>query len=67
MTQMSSTTGRVKNAQNMISDEIDTYLKLQTNEIISQLMKSENIICPNCLKCEWTDIRNFNLMFETKQ
>ena len=32
-----------------------------------QIIKDKKIKCPNCGKAEWTDIRNFNLMFKTSQ
>lgn len=34
---------------------------------ISARLKSENIVCPNCSKKNWTDAKTFNLMFKTKQ
>ena len=30
-------------------------------------IRENNIPCPNCGKCEYTDIREFNLMFETNR
>ncbi len=36
-------------------------------EQMSEYIKENNIVCPNCSKCNFTDIRNFNLMFKTFQ
>jgi glycyl-tRNA synthetase len=30
-------------------------------------LRDHNVPCPNCGKCDFTDIRKFNLMFKTKQ
>ena len=37
---------------------------LEHNEMIN-LIKEKNIVCPNCKKSDFTDIREFKLMFET--
>ena len=34
---------------------------------MSAYIKEHNITCPNCGKCDFTDIRKFNLMFKTFQ
>ncbi len=36
-------------------------------EQMSEYIKSNNIVCPNCGECDFTDIRNFNLMYKTYQ
>ena len=36
-------------------------------EQLSEYIKQQNIKCPNCDSCNFTDIRNFNLMFKTFQ
>ena len=36
-------------------------------EQMSQYIKDNGIVCPNCGKCDFTDIRKFNLMFKTFQ
>lgn len=36
-------------------------------EKISEYIKENNIVCPNCQSCNFTDIRQFNLMFKTFQ
>jgi len=36
-----------------------------TNEKLMELIKENHIVCPNCGKSDWTDIRKFNLMFKT--
>ncbi len=39
---------------------------LSNKELIS-IIKDKNIVCPKCGSSEFTDIRNFNLLFETYQ
>ena len=34
---------------------------------MSDYIKENNIVCPECGKCDFTDIRKFNLMFKTFQ
>ncbi|MDP2625241.1 MAG: glycine--tRNA ligase [Candidatus Peregrinibacteria bacterium] len=36
-------------------------------EDISTKMKELNAQCPSCKKCDWTEARQFNLMFKTQQ
>ena len=36
-------------------------------EQMSDYIKENNIVCPDCGKCDFTDIRKFNLMFKTFQ
>lgn len=51
-------------------EEVDSSIEVNensTNEVIQQLFKDLNIVCPNCKKQSWTDIRHFNLMFKTFQ
>ena len=38
-----------------------------TFEQMSDYIKENNIVCPECGKCDFTDIRKFNLMFKTFQ
>ena len=38
-----------------------------SNEEMSAYIKDHNIPCPNCGECNFTDIRQFNLMFKTFQ
>ena len=38
-----------------------------SNEEIIKYIKDNNICCPDCGKCNFTDIRKFNLMFKTNQ
>ncbi|MEG1028235.1 MAG: glycine--tRNA ligase, partial [Oscillospiraceae bacterium] len=38
-----------------------------SNEQMADYIKEHNIVCPNCGKSDFTDIRNFNLMFKTFQ
>lgn len=36
------------------------------NEGLTKLIKDNKIVCPNCGKNDWTEVRNFNLMFKTE-
>ncbi len=38
-----------------------------SNEKIEKYIKENNICCPVCQSCDFTPIRNFNLLFETSQ
>ncbi len=35
-------------------------------EKMTEVLNNEKIVCPNCGKQDWTDIRTFNLMFKTQ-
>ncbi len=43
--------------------EADT--NAMTLEQMSQFIKDNNVICPNCGKSQFTDVRQFNMMFKT--
>ena len=51
------------NIQNGIEIAVDGW----SNEKLTEYMKENNIPCPVCGSCEWTDIRKFNMMFKTFQ
>ena len=36
-------------------------------EQVQPMLMAEKIPCPSCGKCDWTDAKQFNLMFKTKQ
>ena len=38
-----------------------------TNEEMVEYIKKNKVVCPKCGKCNFTDIREFNLMFATKR
>lgn len=40
--------------------------ELMSNDYLEKLIHSYKIACPNCNKMNWTNIRKFGLMFETK-
>ena len=48
------------------SDGIDDAGGMTHEELMSYI-KEHNIVCPNCGKLDYTDIREFNLMFKTFQ
>ncbi len=54
-------------ADNLIEDFDGTNVAGWTNEQMTDYIKEKNIPCPNCGKQDFTDIRQFNLMFKTFQ
>ena len=46
---------------------IKMVVEALTNEQMTEYIKEHNIPCPGCGKCEFTDIRKFNMMFKTFQ
>ncbi|MBQ9899217.1 MAG: glycine--tRNA ligase [Ruminococcus sp.] len=54
-------------ADNLIEDFDGTNVAGWTNEQMTDYIKEHNIVCPNCGKANFTDIRQFNLMFKTFQ
>ena len=54
-------------ADNLIEDFNGTNVAGWTNEQMTEYIKEKNIPCPNCGKQNFTDIRQFNLMFKTFQ
>ena len=54
-------------ADNLIEDFDGTNVAGWSNEQMMDYIKEKNIVCPNCGKHNFTDIRQFNLMFKTFQ
>lgn len=54
-------------ADNLIEDFDGTNPAGWTNEQMMQYIREKGISCPNCGKADFTDIRQFNLMFKTFQ
>jgi glycyl-tRNA synthetase len=54
-------------ADNLIEDFDGTNVAGWTNEQMTDYIREHNIVCPNCGKANFTDIRQFNLMFKTFQ
>jgi len=54
-------------ADNLIEDFDGTNVAGWSNEQMMNYIKEKNIPCPNCGKHDFTDIRQFNLMFKTFQ
>ena len=54
-------------ADNPIEDFDGTNCAGWTNEQMTSYIKEKGITCPNCGKSDFTDIRQFNLMFKTFQ
>ena len=53
-------------ADNLVNDYTDSSIgdKMDNDELIKYI-RDNNIPCPKCGKCDFTDIRQFKLMFET--
>jgi len=51
------------NAANGITMTVEAL----TNEQMTEYIREHNIPCPGCGKCEFTEIRKFNMMFKTHQ
>ena len=54
-------------ADNLIEDFDGTNVAGWSNEQMMDYIKEKNIPCPDCGKHDFTDIRQFNLMFKTFQ
>ena len=54
-------------ADNLIEDFDGTNCAGWSNEQMTSYIKEKGITCPNCGKSDFTDIRQFNLMFKTFQ
>ena len=54
-------------ADNLIEDFDGTNVTGWSNEQMMEYIKEKNIPCPDCGKHNFTDIRQFNLMFKTFQ
>lgn len=54
-------------ADNLIEDFDGTNVAGWSNEQMTSYIKDHEICCPNCGKSNFTDIRQFNLMFKTFQ
>ena len=53
-------------ADNLVNDFTNSSIgDKMTNEELIAYIKENNIPCPKCGKCDFTDIRQFKLMFET--
>ena len=53
-------------ADNLVNDYTNSSIgDKMTNEELIAYIKENNIPCPKCGKCDFTDIRQFKLMFET--
>ncbi len=53
-------------ADNLVNDFTNSSIgDKMTNEELLNYIKTNNIPCPKCGKCDFTDIRQFKLMFET--
>lgn len=46
---------------------IDKVADGMSNEEMIAYLKENNVVCPNCWELDYSDIKEFNLMFETNQ
>ncbi len=56
-------------ADNIIENfkDCDVVPDQMTNAEMEEYIQKHQIKCPNCGKCDWTNIRTFNLMFQTSR
>lgn len=59
-------------ADNLIEDyiarkKLDVTIAGWSNEKMEKYIAENSIVCPNCGKCDFTGVRQFNLMFKTFQ
>ena len=55
-------------ADNLINDYTKSSIAdAMTQEEMIEYIKKNNVPCPKCGKCNFTDIRQFNLMFKTQR
>ena len=53
-------------ADNLINDYTNSSIgDKMSNEELIEYIRTNNVPCPKCGKCDFTDIRQFKLMFET--
>ena len=53
-------------ADNLVNDYTNSSIgDKMSNEELMNYIKENNVPCPKCGKCDFTDIRQFKLMFET--
>ena len=53
-------------ADKLIESKLDISADGKTNEELETIIKEEGIVCPKCGSKNFTSIRQFNLLFETK-
>ena len=54
-------------ADKLIEDATGKVADGWSNEEIFNFIKENGIVCPNCGKCDFTEVRQFNLMYKTYQ
>lgn len=56
-------------ADNLIEDHSKGKVNpdLMSNDEMEKYINEHHVCCPKCGKCDWTPIRNFNLMFSTSR
>ncbi len=56
-----------KKATDIFQSELKALKNLDILRIIKVVLEENKIKCSSCGKCEWTDPKQFNLMFKTQQ
>jgi len=60
---------KTRHRADVLIEDLDTNVSnnhLSEKEVI-EMIRDKNIKCPNCCSCNFTDIREFNLMFKTSR
>ncbi len=52
-------------ADNLIEEQLKIDVSGKSLGELSDIITKEKLKCPNCSKSDWTEARNFNLLFET--
>ncbi len=52
-------------ADHLVEDVIKKSVEGKTPDELTQIIESNHIVCPSCGATEFTEARNFNLLFET--
>ena len=47
-------------------DKKEIKVEGKSNEELEIIIDKEKILCPNCMKADWTKIRNYSTLFETE-
>ncbi|MCF7906203.1 glycine--tRNA ligase [Candidatus Gracilibacteria bacterium] len=53
-------------ADELIEEQCKIECEGLSNEDVKKLMQENNVTCPKCGAVDWTDVRQFNLMFSTQ-
>ena len=54
-------------ADHLIEDDLDMDVEGKSDDEMTKIIKEEEVQCPRCGSKDWTEARQFNLMFKTYQ